>query len=67
MGELDTDFTAEVMKCIVYLRKETVMGRSLDVVPEEMLKVFCTIDAGEREIAVLFNNAVNFLSHYRPG
>jgi hypothetical protein len=39
----------------------------LDVVPEEMLEVFCTLDAGERKSGVLFNNAVYFLPNYRPG
>lgn len=68
MSELDADFTYEVMKkFIVDFRKKSVTRWSLDVAPEEMLEVFCTLDAGEMESGVLFNNAVNFLPNYRPG
>ena len=68
MDELDADFTDKVMKkFIVDFRKKSVTRWSLDVAPEEMLEVFCTLDAGERESGVLFNNAVNLLPNYRPG
>jgi hypothetical protein len=68
VGELDTDFTDEVMKkFMVDLRKKTATRWSLDVVPEEMLEVLCTLDAGERKSGVLFNNAVYFLPNYSPG
>jgi len=51
VGEIDTDFTDEVMKkFIVDLRKKAVTRWSLDVAPEEMLEVFCSIDAGKREV-----------------
>jgi hypothetical protein len=61
VGELDTDFTDEVMKkFIVDLRNKTATRWSLNVAPEEMLGVFCTLDAGERNSGVLFNNAVGF-------
>jgi hypothetical protein len=62
MLDLDTEFTdEEVKRFIVDLRKKTVTRSSLDVVPEEILKMFCKIDAGEREKGVLFTKSVNFL------
>jgi hypothetical protein len=62
------DFTDEVMKkFVVDLRKKTVTRWCFDVAPEEMLEVFCILDAGERESCALFNNAVNVLPNYRPG
>jgi hypothetical protein len=66
VGALNTEFIDKVINNFLLDWRKKIVTRSSDVVPEQMLEFFCIIYAGEME-SVLFNNAVEFLSLYRPG